>query len=166
MGLDIYASEYSQKPKNPVTIKAPIEGVVISVQKADPKDDRIGNTVIILGRDGRKYSFKHMASQGTYKTSVPMPKPGQYMQVGDPIGQIGATGGTQLWHLHLEVMTDEAKAKQLKDPKWQKLTKQSPYTTIRGVVNPLDEKEAGPIAKQLSAYKNRGKGIRGDFKFE
>ena len=164
LGLDIWVTDYSKKPASPVLITSPIEGIVISEQHSTP-DNKIGNTLIILGRDGRRYAFKHMANSSDYSTSVAMPKVGSYINLGDKLGYVGATGNTAMWHLHFEVMTDEAKKKQEKDPNWQKASSESQYVEIRGNVNPLDRKEAGPIADILNHYKNKDKGKVGDFQW-
>lgn len=166
MGLDIYVSPYSRKPKDPVLIQAPVDGVVISHKRAREKDNVIGNCVILLGRDGRKYAFDHMARPTDYSDSIPMPTVGTIMKAGDPVGYVGATGETTMWHLHLTVMTDEAKAAQENSKYWRTLASQAGYSALRGQVNPLDKKEAGPIADCLKEYRGGKLNLKGDFKLE
>ena len=166
MGLDIFISPYSRKPKNPVLIQAPVDGVIISHKRARKEDNVIGNAVTLLGCDGRKYSFDHMARPDDYPDSIPMPTVGTVLKAGDPIGYAGCTGETSLWHLHFSVMTDEAKQMQLNSKMWQTLASQAGYSKIKGQVNPLDKKAAGPVAELLSKYRGAKLNLVGDFVFE
>lgn len=166
LGLDIFVSPRSRKPKKPVLIQAPVDGVVISHKRAREEDNLIGNCVILLGRDGRKYAFDHMARPSDYKDFIPMPTVGTILKAGDPIGYVGSTGETALWHLHLTVMTDDQLEKQKRNQYWQNFASQSNYSPLKGQVNPLNPEEAGPIAYLLSKY-NGGKLYSiGDFKFK
>ena len=164
LGLDIYVSPNSKKPKKPVLIQAPIDGVVISHKCAREKDNVISNCVILLGRDGRRYSFDHMARPDDYEDFIPMPTVGTILKAGDPIGYVGRTGETALWHLHLTVMTDEQLEKQKNSKYWQKIASQSRYTRLKGQVNPLNPEEAGPIAYLLSQYRGGKLNLIGNFK--
>ena len=166
MGLDIYISPYSRKPKIPVLIQSPVEGVIISNKKARKEDNVIGNSVILLGADGRKYGFEHMARPDDYEDSIPMPPVGTKMKAGDPIGYAGSTGETTMWHLHFTVMTDEALEKQLNSNYWKTLASLSGYSKLRGQVNPLSKKDAGPIAELLSKYRGGRLNLTGDFNLE
>ncbi|MCI1274240.1 MAG: M23 family metallopeptidase [Clostridiaceae bacterium] len=152
LGLDIFVTPYALKPKKPVKVVAPIGGVVIMEKHARQVDNLIGNSIIIMGRDGRRYAFEHLAKASDYNESIKLPKLGDYLNAGDAIGYIGHTGETTLWHLHLSVMTDEMLEKQLKSKTWQKIASESQYSTLCGQVNPLSEKDAGPIAKVLHAH--------------
>ena len=153
LGLDIFVSKLSRKPKEPVTIQAPVDGVVIAYKRARKEDNVIGNYVKMLGVDGRQYGFDHMARPTDYKDSIPMPTVGTILKAGDPIGYVGHTGETALWHLHFTVMTDEMKEKQLHSKFWLDMSQKTGYCNLGGQVNPLDEKAAGPIAKLLKEYK-------------
>lgn len=166
LGLDIFVTQKSIKPKKPVLIQAPVDGVVISHKRAREKDNVIGNCIILLGRDGRRYSFDHMARPNDYKDSIPMPTVGTILKAGDSIGYVGRTGETALWHLHLTVMTDEQLENQKNAKYWQKLASQSSYSQLKGQVNPLNPDEAGPIAYLLSQYKGAKLNLIGDFKLE
>lgn len=155
MGLDIFVSPYGKKPKIPVSIHAPIDGVVIASKKANEKDNIIANSITILGVDGRKYAFDHMARREDYPKAkeLLLPSVGQVIKAGDELGYVGHTGETELWHLHLTVMTDEGLARQLLDDNWRALSKKSPYTSLKGQVDPLSEADAGAIANLLNQYK-------------
>lgn len=155
LGLDIFATPYARKPKEPVLITSPINGVVISEKHARREDNVIANSITIMGTDGRRYGFEHMARAEDYPdyASIPLPKVGTYMHKGDSIGYIGHTGETSLWHLHLSVMTDEQLEYQKHSPKWQKIQANSPYSVLRGQVDPLDENSTGPLAKLLNTYR-------------
>ncbi len=155
LGLDIFITPYARKPKKPVLISSPINGVVISEKHARKEDNVIANTITIMGIDGRRYSFDHLARPEDYPDydSIPLPSVGTYLHKGDSIGYVGHTGETSLWHLHLTVMTDEQLELQKQSEKWQKIQAHSPYSTLRGQVDPLDEKTAGPIAKLLNTYR-------------
>ena len=166
LGLDIFVSPKSKKPKEPVLIQAPIDGVVISHKRARKKDNVIANCVILLGRDGRRYSFDHMARPEDYEDSIPMPTVGTILNAGDSIGYVGHTGETSLWHLHFSVMTDEQLEKQENDEYWQKIASQSPYSKLKGQVNPLNPDEAGPIAYLLSKYRGGELNLIGKYKLE
>ena len=166
MGLDIFVSPKSRKPKNPVLIQAPVDGVIISHKRAREKDNVISNSVILLGRDGRRYGFDHMARPEDYKDSIPMPTVGTIINAGDPIGYVGRTGETTMWHLHLTVMTDEQLEKQKNSNYWEKLASQSGYSQLKGQVNPLNPDEAGPIAYLLSEYRGGKLNLVGDFKLK
>lgn len=166
MGLDIYVSPLSKKPKNPVLIQAPVDGVVISHKRARKEDNVIANCVVLLGRDGRRYAFDHMARPDDYPDSIPMPTVGTILNVGDPIGYVGSTGETTMWHLHLNVMTDEALEMQKNSKYWQKLASQANYSKLKGQVNPLDRNDAGPIADLLAEYNGGKLNIKGDFELE
>jgi len=166
LGLDIFVSPNSRKPKNPILIQAPVDGVVISHKRAREDDNSIANCVILLGRDGRRYSFDHMARPSDYEDSIPMPTVGTILNAGDPIGYVGKTGETDLWHLHLVVMTDDQLEKQVNDKHWQKIASQSHYSQLKGQVNPLNPDEAGPIAYLLSKYRGGNLNLIGNFKLE
>lgn len=153
LGLDIFVSPYSRKPKTPVIIQAPLDGVVISYKKARENDNVISNAVTMLGVDGRKYSFDHLARTTDYNDSIPLPKVGTILKAGDKIGYVGATGETTMWHLHLIVMTDKQLEAQKQSHFWQTLSQKTGYCSLSGQVNPLDEKKAGPIAKLLNQYR-------------
>lgn len=166
LGLDIFVSPDSRKPKKPVLIQAPVDGVVISHKRAREKDNVIANCVILLGRDGRRYSFDHIARPSDYEDSISMPTVGTILKAGDSIGYVGNTGETALWHLHLAVMTDEQLEKQINDKYWQKIASQSSYSQLKGQVNPLNPEEAGPIAYLLSQYRGGKLNLIGNFKLE
>ena len=163
MGLDIFVSKLSRKPKKPVLIQAPVDGVVISHKRAREKDNLIGNSIVLLGRDGRRYGFDHMARARDYRDSIPMPTVGTILHAGDSIGYVGATGETVMWHLHFTVMTDEALDTQRESDYWKKLAAQSGYSEAKGQVNPLNREEAGPIADILSKYRGGKPNLKGDF---
>lgn len=153
LGLDIFVSKFSRKPEKPVIVKSPLDGVVISHKRARKEDNVISNSIIMLGVDGRKYAFDHLARSTDYNDSIPLPVVGTILKKGDKIGYVGSTGETTMWHLHLIVMTEEQLAKQQKSKFWQRLSKSSGYCKLTGQVNPLDEKSAGPIAKILNKYR-------------
>ena len=98
--------------------------------------------------------------------SIPMPTVGTILKIGDPIGYVGSTGETSLWHLHFTVMTDEQLEKQVNDKSWQKIASQSNYSKLKGQVNPLNPEEAGPIAYLLSEYRGGRLNLIGKFKLE
>lgn len=150
LGLDIFTTPYARKPKTPVTIISPVDGIVISTKHARKEDNVIANSLTILGVDGRRYAFDHMARGTDYPDSIPMPKLGDRIVKGTPLGYMGCTGETVMWHLHLCVMTDEQLAKQLKSKNWLNISAQSQYSSLRGQVNPRDKKDAGPIADELN----------------
>lgn len=150
LGLDIFTTKFAKKPKKPITIISPIDGIVISNKHAHAQDNIISNSITILGVDGRRYAFDHMARGTDYPDSIKMPEVGTEIVKGTPLGYIGKTGETVMWHLHLCVMTDEQLAKQLNDKNWLKIAANSPYSELRGPVNPRDKKEAGPIADILN----------------
>lgn len=154
MGLDIFVTPYSMKPKKPILISSPVDGVVIAHKKANDKNNIIANSITILGVDGRQYAFDHMARAKDYPKdkAISLPEVGKIVKTGDSIGYVGNTGETSLWHLHLSVMTDEQLKKQLSDKNWIKLSKKSEYTALKGQVDPLDEKGAGKIATFLNLY--------------
>lgn len=153
LGLDIFVTPFAKKPKSPVPVTAPLDGVVVAYKRARKDDNVISNSVTMLGVDGRKYAFDHLARHNDYDTHIPLPKPGTILKAGDKIGYVGCTGETVMWHLHLIVMTDEMLQKQLKSRYWQNLSKISGYCPLRGQVNPLDYKQAGPIANRLNEYR-------------
>ena len=153
LGLDIFVSPFSRKPESPVVIRSPIDGIVISRKSARPTDNLISNTVTILGIDGRRYAFEHMARPEDYPNPIALPKLGIALKKGDKIGYVGRTGETTMWHLHFVVMTDEKLAEQKSSKFWKELSAQSKYTTLKGQVDPLDEKVAGPIARLLKKYR-------------
>lgn len=155
LGLDIFVSPYSRKPVTPVVVQAPLDGVVISHKKARENDNIISNAITMLGVDGRRYSFDHLARHNDYNDSIPLPKVGTILKAGDKIGYVGATGETTMWHLHLIVMTDKQLEAQKKSNYWLTLSEKTGYCSLSGQVNPLDEKKAGPIAKFLNQYKIR-----------
>ena len=155
LGLDIFVSPYSRKPKTPVVIQAPLDGVVISHKQARKNDNVISNAITILGIDGRRYAFDHLARSTDYDTSITLPTVGTILKAGDKIGYVGATGETTMWHLHLTVMTDNQLVAQKQSKFWTTLSKKTGYCTLKGQVNPLDEKKAGPIAKFLNEYRKR-----------
>ena len=166
LGLDIFVSPYSRKPETPVQIQSPVDGVVISHKRAREEDNVISNCVILLGRDGRKYAFDHMARPDDYNDSIPMPTVGTILKAGDPIGYVGCTGETTMWHLHLSVMTDEQLEKQQNSKYWKRIASQSGYSKLKGQVNPLNPDEAGPIAYLLSEYSGGKLNLIGDFRLE
>ena len=153
LGLDIFVSKRARKPLQPVKIVSPIDGVVISHKRAREKDNVIANSVTILGVDGRRYAFDHLARGSDYSDSIPLPTAGTIMKRGDDIGYVGSTGETALWHLHLGVMTDEEKVIQESDKNRVKLAKKTNYAPIKGQVDPLNREKAGPIADLLKQYK-------------
>lgn len=150
LGLDIFVTKFARKPKEPVTIVAPIDGVVVSNKFARPQDNVIANSISILGVDGRKYSFDHMARGTEYADSIVRPKVGQKVKMGTPLGYVGSTGETSLYHLHLVVQTDKQLALQKKSKEWLEMAKNSPYSSLSGQVDPLKKKDAGPIADVLN----------------
>lgn len=151
LGLDIFVAKYGRKPKKAVKVLAPIDGVVIARKKANEKDNVVANSVTILGVDGRTYAFDHLARATDFDKdeAVALPEVGQIIKAKDELGNVGATGETDLWHLHLVVMTDEALVAQLSDPKFIEASKKSQYSAIKGQVDPLDETAAGEIANVL-----------------
>lgn len=70
----------------------------------------------------------------------------------DKLGYVGKTGETDIWHLHLTVMTEKGLENQQNDPGWMALSKKSKYTQLKGQVDPLNESEAGTIANLLNQY--------------
>jgi len=86
-GTDIKAPEYTH-------VYAPAKAKVLM---AKHKED-YGNTVDILLEDGRKMRFSQMSYLKVEK--------GDWLQPGDLIGKVGATGDAQKPHLHLEVYSD------------------------------------------------------------
>jgi murein DD-endopeptidase MepM/ murein hydrolase activator NlpD len=166
MGLDIFVSPNSRKPRNPVLIQAPVDGVIISHKRAREKDNVISNSVTLLGRDGRRYGFDHMARPEDYKDSIPMPTVGTIIKAGDPIGYVGRTGETTMWHLHLTVMTDEQLEKQQNSRYWRTIAEQSGYSQLKGQVNPLNPEDAGPLAYSLSEYRGGKLNLIGDFRLK
>ena len=163
LGLDIFTTPLAVKPKKPVKVFAPIDGVIISSKKANENDNIVANAVTLLGVDGRRYSFDHLARPTDYDTFIELPKLGKVMRAGDEIGYVGATGETVMWHLHLVVATDEQLEKQNKSELWQKLANYSGYCKLSGQVNPLDKDEAGPIAEILSKINGAGLYSIGNF---
>lgn len=155
MGLDVFVTPNARKPEKPVPILSPIEGVVIANKKANPNDNVVANSVGILGVDGIKYSFDHMARAEDYPAfkAILMPQVGQIVKLNDTLGYVGKTGETDLWHLHFTVMTQEGLKNQLADSSWINKSKKSPYTALRGQVNPLDSLVAGKIAKVFNVYR-------------
>ena len=166
LGLDIFVSPYARKPQEPVLIQAPVDGVVISHKRARQEDNMVANCVVLLGRDGRRYAFDHLARPEDYPDSVKMPTVGTILKAGDSIGYVGATGETVMWHCHLMIRTDEAREKQQKSKYWHTIASQSKYSSLRGQVNPLSPEEAGPIAYKLSEYRGGKLNLKGDFKLE
>lgn len=150
LGLDIFVTPYARKPKEPVTIVAPIDGIVVSNKFARPEDNVIANSISILGVDGRKYAFDHMARGTEYADSIVRPKVGQKVKMGTPLGYVGSTGETSLYHLHLVVMTDKQLAFQKQSKMWQDMAKHSQYSSLQGQVNPLSKNDAGGIADVLN----------------
>ena len=155
LGLDIFVSPYSRKPEKPIVIQAPLDGVVISSKRARKEDNVISNAFTLLGVDGRRYSFDHLARATDYNDSIPFPTVGKILKAGDKVGYVGATGETTLWHLHLIVMTDNQLVAQKQSHFWTTLAGKTGYCKLLGQVNPLDEKKAGPIAKFLNEYRVR-----------
>lgn len=153
LGLDIFVSPYSRKPKTPVTVQAPLDGVVIAHKRARQKDNVISNAVVMLGVDGRKYSFDHLARPTDYKDSIALPTVGKILKAGEPIGYVGSTGETTMWHLHFSVMTEEMLEKQMKDKYWLEMAAQTKYCPLRGQVDPLNFEDAGPVANLLNEYR-------------
>lgn len=153
LGLDIFVSKFSRKPKTPVLVQAPLDGVVIAHKRAREKDNVIANAVVMLGVDGRRYAFDHLARPTDYKDSVALPTVGKILKAGDPIGYVGSTGETSMWHLHFSVMTDEMLEKQMKDKFWLDLAARTQYATLKGQVDPLNFEDAGPIAKLINQYR-------------
>ena len=167
LGVDIYPRLYGRKPKTPVAVVSATDGIVVSVKKSpeyDPKN-LIANNIKILGTDGKIYSYDHLGRPEDYKNTkyTPLKKLGEVVHSGDTLGTVGKTGETDVWHLHLGVEDLDEKAKQLKNPQWQKLFKHhSVYATPRGQVDPLDSCKAGEIAKILNQYKT-DKGPKVDY---
>jgi hypothetical protein len=157
LGLDIFVSELAKKPAKPVVVTAPVEGIVISTKCANLKDNLVANCVGVLGVDGKIYKFDHLARPTDYKTSIPMPKVGTALHKGDSIGYVGHTGETALWHLHLCVESEEQLAKQKSSQMWQDIQKNSPYSQLKGQTDPLNEHEAGLVAKRLQEYQIQNK---------
>ena len=155
LGLDIFVTPFSRKPKTPIEVLCPIDGIVISRKVARKTDNVISNTITVLGIDGRRYAFDHLARETDYPTSIPLPKLGSALKKGDKIGYVGKTGETTMWHLHFVVMTDEQLAVQKSSKFWLNLEKNSKYCTLKGQVNPLDENEAGAIAILLGKYRRQ-----------
>ena len=153
LGLDIFVSPYSRKPEKPIVIQAPLDGVVISSKRARKGDNVISNAFTLLGVDGRRYSFDHLARATDYNDSIPFPTVGKILKAGDKVGYVGATGETSLWHLHLIVMTDNQLVAQKQSHFWTTLAGKTGYCKLLGQVNPLDAKKAGPIAKFLNEYR-------------
>lgn len=150
LGLDIFVTPYARKPKKPVTIISPIDGVVIANKFAREKDNVIANKIDILGVDGRKYTFDHMARGNEYPDSIVRPQLGTYVEKGTPLGYVGSTGETDLYHLHFSVQTEEQLEKQLQSQEWLERQKKSPYAQLKGQVNPRNPEEAGPIADEIN----------------
>lgn len=153
LGLDVFVTRFARKPKEPVAVVSPLEGVVISQKRARKKDNVIANSITILGVDGRRYAFDHLARGSDYKDSISLPSVGSILKKGDSIGYVGRTGETALWHLHMSVMTDEMLLKQKNEKFWQDLSVQTPYAPLKGQVDPLDLQSAGPIAELLNKYR-------------
>lgn len=162
LGLDIFVSPYARKPEQPVYVTSPVAGVVISNKKANPNDNLVANCVGILGVDGKRYAFDHLARPTDYKTSVSMPEVGTIVQKGDTLGVVGNTGETTLWHLHMTVSSDEQLAKQKKSKMWQNVSQISKYSSLKGQSDPLNEKESGFIAKLLNTYKKKNLKVSDD----
>ena len=70
--------------------------------------------------------------------------------MGTPLGYVGSTGETTMYHLHFSVQTQEQLKKQLQSDIWLERQKKSPYSELKGQVNPRDSEEAGPIADELN----------------
>lgn len=155
MGLDIFVSPLAKKPKKPVPVIAPIDGIVISNKKANPNDNIVANCVGLLGVDGKTYMFDHLARPTDYKTEIKMPKVGTIMHKGDSIGYVGRTGETALWHLHLNVQSEEQLAKQKADSIWLDYEAKSPYSQLKGQTDPLNKDEAGLISVRLNEYRKQ-----------
>jgi len=155
LGLDIFVSKYGRKPAEPVVVTAPVDGIVISNKKANPNDNVVANCVGLLGVDGKRYAFDHLARPTDYKTSIKMPEVGKVLHKGDSIGYVGSTGETTLWHLHLTVQSQEQLAKQKSSKMWNNISKKSSYSGMHGQTDPLNENEAGLIAKNLNEYKKQ-----------
>ncbi len=150
LGLDIFTTPYAKKPQNPVTIVAPVDGVVVANKYARSYDNVIANKIEILGIDGRKYIFDHMARGNEYPDSIARPELGTFVTMGTPLGYVGSTGETTMYHLHFSVQTQEQLKKQLQSDIWLERQKKSPYSELKGQVNPRDSEEAGPIADELN----------------
>lgn len=153
LGLDIFVSPYSRKPQTPVIVQAPIDGVVISHKFANKDNNLVSNALTILGVDGRRYAFDHLARPEDYPNPIKMPTVGSIVKAGDKLGYVGATGETTMWHTHFVVMTDEKLIKQTQSKFWQEYCLKTNYCKLSGQVNPLDSTEAGPIANKLNEYK-------------
>lgn len=151
LGLDIFVTPYAVKPKNPVKVLSPVDGVVIMEKHSRKYDNVISNAITILGRDGKRYCLDHLANKKDYKTYIELPKLGTYLKSGDSVGYIGNTGETSLWHLHFSVMTDEQLKYQLHNKMWLDFSKKSDYSKLSGQVNPLSEKDAGRIANVIKS---------------
>ena len=150
LGLDLFTTQYAKKPQKPVTIIAPVDGVVIANKFARPNDNVIANKIEILGVDGRQYIFDHMARGTEYPDSIARPELGSFVTMGTPLGYVGSTGETTMYHLHFSVQTQEQLKKQLQSDIWLERQKKSPYSELKGQVNPRDPEEAGPIADELN----------------
>lgn len=150
MGLDIFVSKLSRKPKTPITIVSPVDGIIISNKFARKSDNVIANFTSVLGVDGRTYLFDHMARGTDYPDSIPRHRVGEKVKRGTPLGYVGSTGETALWHLHFGVVADSAYNKQQKDTVWLNRAKTSPFMSLRGYVDPKNKKDAGKIADILN----------------
>jgi murein DD-endopeptidase MepM/ murein hydrolase activator NlpD len=156
LGVDIYASLYGRKPKTPIPIHSVVEGIVVYSKKANDNDNKEPNLVKVMGYDGRVYGYNHMAKASDYKNYKPVavPKLGTFVSTKDTLGYVGATGETDVWHLHFTVNDLDAKKHQQKNPIWQKLYKKyKGYATPLGQVDPLDSIKGGPVAKILHKYR-------------
>ena len=158
LGLDIFGSSPStKKPANPIHVRAPLDGVVIAHKCARKTDNVIENKVVMLGVDGRIYSFGHLARPEDYAQKADMPKVGTILHKEDLIGFVGRTGETELWHTHFMIMTEENLQKQLSNPLWLKYSLKTKYCPLLGQSNPLDSAEVGYIANILQEYKGAEK---------
>lgn len=63
-------------------------------------------------------------------------------------------------------MTDEQLEKQKNDKYWGIIASQSPYSQLKGQVNPLNPEDAGPIAYKLSEYRGGRLNLIGNFKLK
>lgn len=155
LGLDIFTTPLARKPKTPVPVMAPIEGIIVSNKKANHNDNIVSNCVGMLGVDGKTYLFDHLARENDYETSIKMPKIGEFVKKGDTLGYVGCTGDTELWHLHFVVQTEESLELQKKNKMWNDYAKKSEFVTLKGQSDPLNEQESGYIARCLNEYRKQ-----------
>jgi len=163
LGIDIYTTKAGKKPKEPVAVLSPIDGIVISQKKSLPKNKIIGNITKIMGVDGKIYTFDHMAKASDYPNyrEIPLKNVGAIAKTNDTLGIVGNTGETAVWHLHLSVQDLDVKKQQAKNPAWQELYHRfKDFAKPEGQVDPLDSTKAGKITQILKTYKIEGGKIK------